>query len=229
MRFSATNLQVTDQTNGIIVATGAQAVTLTGVNANFNSAAVIIHGEADVSQLSAVAPAGHTTAPFSVTPTGVARVRGLIAAQGAAPRAPTIDVAGVCHLESGDVIQQPGGIGINVNDRGIVRIDTMVEVKGQGEAGTAVNVVDSGIALISDGPRTDPLSIFLGATAKANFGTAVIGENGRVAVAWPFLQATDRVIVSRITGTGDYNVFQTPGVGFEISAKPTDLFNWKID
>jgi hypothetical protein len=58
VRFSATNVQTTDQTNGIIIRAGAQAVTLTGVNANFNSAATILEGEADVSQLTPVASPG---------------------------------------------------------------------------------------------------------------------------------------------------------------------------
>lgn len=225
-RFSASSLQATDQINGIIVEAGAQAVMLNGVNANFNSAAIVIRGEADINQLTAIAPTGTAAPQVSVESTGIARARGLVAAQGAVG-SPSIEIAGAFDMESGHVVQKAGGIGVNVKGSGIARIDTMVTVRGQGNTGTGIGVVDKGVLTIGN-PRIDPSRIFVAETAKTNFGEIVVGADGTVSVDWPLLLPSDWVDISPITGKGDFSVTRKPGIGFTITGTPGDQLNWKV-
>lgn len=226
-RFTASSLQVTDQTNGIIVEADAHAVMLSGINANFNSTAVIIRGEADISQLTAIARVDTAAPQVSVESTGAARARGLVAAQGA-PGTSSIEIAGIFDLESGHVIQQVGGTGINVKSSGVARVDTMVAVSGQGNAGIGIGVVDTGMLSIEGNPRIDPSSIFVAKTAKANFGKVVVGPDGKIDVDWPLLLPSDWIDVSPITGTGDYSVTNKPATGFTITGTPGDQLSWKV-
>jgi hypothetical protein len=200
---------------------------LSGVNANFNSTAVIIRGETDISQLTAIARAGTTAPQVSVESTGAARARGLVAAQGA-PGSSSIEIAGRFDIESGHVVQQVGGLGINVKDSGSARIDTMVTVSGHGSAGTGIGVVDAGVLSIAGNPRIDQSSIYVADTAKVNFGKVVVGADGMVSVDWPLLLPSDWVDVSPITGTGDYSVAHKPGIGFMITGTSGDQLNWKV-
>lgn len=226
-RFSAVSLQATDQTNGIIVDAGAKAAMLSGVNANFNSAAVIILGEADISQLTAIARVGAAVPQVSIEATGVARARGLVAAQGA-PGSPSINIAGRFDLESGHIVQQTGGVGISVRHSGSARIDAMVSVSGQGRTGTAISVADKGSLSFAGNPRIDPSKILVAGTAKANFGNVVVGANGTVSIDWPFLLPSDWIDVRRIAGTGDYRIAHKPGAGFTITGTPGDELSWKV-
>lgn len=225
VRTRITECQASDNVGiGVLVAQGATASTLSGVDASRNLAGLVLYGDTDCQQVTSVSRVGAIDAALTVGPQATVRVRGSRLDLGVG-RVTVVNL-GTLDIADSTVTVGAGGVAIGVFLAGLVRTGRGCLLTGQGPAGHAIYIV-GGTAILGSGAVTEGLfGSFPG--GRYNFGTLTIGLLASATVEYPELRATDSVELSPIVATGIHAVATNPGVGFTVVGFPGDQYRWKV-